>query len=185
MLQVRRTNLQLPFQREHANMDSTQTMAKDSLELEKGLPPRQEIVDIDVDIDEPPDGGLDAWMTVAASFLASFMAFGTGAQIYHSSCTAVLRCCCRKYLGCLPGCIHNKPRVTFPQRRPLQDRLCGRYSDGLRLRCRPVWKRPRHPLRHTSTCTPRGAHDVGSTTARIISNSVLAASAFTGHNVWV
>ena len=62
-------------------MDSTQVTAKSSLELEKGSPPQQQVVDIDLNIDEPPDGGLDAWMTVAASFLASFMAFGTGASV--------------------------------------------------------------------------------------------------------
>ena len=36
-----------------------------------------------VDMDEAPDGGMDAWMTVAASFLASFMAFGTGTSLQH------------------------------------------------------------------------------------------------------
>lgn len=67
-------------------MDPVQTTARNSLELEKGSPqqrPQEVIVDIDVDMDEAPDGGINAWMTVAASFLASFMAFGTGTSLQH------------------------------------------------------------------------------------------------------
>ena len=67
-------------------MDPVQTTARNSLELENGSPqqrPQEVIVDIDVDMDEAPDGGINAWMTVAASFLASFMAFGTGTSLQH------------------------------------------------------------------------------------------------------
>ncbi|KAH9831426.1 major facilitator superfamily domain-containing protein [Rhodofomes roseus] len=63
-------------------MNSAAPTIKSSLEqeTEKGVSPQplQEAVDAEPDVDEPPDGGLQAWMTVAASFLASFMAFGAG-----------------------------------------------------------------------------------------------------------
>ncbi|EPT01309.1 hypothetical protein FOMPIDRAFT_1120752 [Fomitopsis schrenkii] len=68
-------------------MSSAPTTTKNSFEqeTEKGISPSpqpqeatKEVQEIQEVHEPPPDGGLHAWMTVFATFLASFMAFGTG-----------------------------------------------------------------------------------------------------------
>ena len=72
-----------------STMSSLPTTTKSSFdqENEKGIsssPQPQEVSKEQQEVQEvhepPPDGGLKAWMTVFATFLASFMAFGTGAS---------------------------------------------------------------------------------------------------------
>ncbi|KAH9924765.1 major facilitator superfamily domain-containing protein [Fomitopsis serialis] len=66
-------------------MSSAAPTMKSSFEQEKHATPSsgsqeasKEEEEVQEEVAPPPDGGLDAWMTVVATFLASFMAFGTG-----------------------------------------------------------------------------------------------------------